>query len=77
MSKDLFLHFVKKKCLKKKFGLLTNVALRGKCRPIRRGWGPWEAQSFERLTLGFSAGHDLSVVGSSPASGSVLSVASA
>ena len=35
--------------------------------------GAWVAQSVECLTLDFSSGHDLRVVGSSPASGSVLS----
>ena len=32
--------------------------------------GAWVAQSVERLTLDFSSGHDLRVVGSSPALGS-------
>ena len=36
--------------------------------------GAWVAQSVERLTLDFSSGHDLRVMGSSPALGSVLSM---
>ena len=35
-------------------------------------WGAWVAQSAERPTLDFASGHDPRVVGSSPASGSVL-----
>ena len=35
--------------------------------------GAWGAQLGERLTLSFSSGHHLGVLGSSPASGSVLS----
>ena len=36
-------------------------------------WGVWEAQSVKHLICGFSSGHDLRVVGSSPEWGSVLS----
>ena len=35
--------------------------------------GAWVAQLVEHPTLGFSSGHDLKVVRSSPVSGSVLS----
>ena len=34
--------------------------------------GTWVAQSVEHPTLGFGSGHDLGVVRSSPASGSML-----
>ena len=34
--------------------------------------GPWGAQSVERLTLGFSSGHDPGVVRRSPTSGCPL-----
>ena len=40
-------------------------------------WGTWVAQSVEHLTLGFSSGCDLQVVGSSPKLGSALNVESA
>uniref|UniRef100_A0A452QYQ6 HEAT repeat containing 5A n=1 Tax=Ursus americanus TaxID=9643 RepID=A0A452QYQ6_URSAM len=36
-------------------------------------WGNWVAQSVKRLTLGFGSGYDPGVLGSSPASGSLLS----
>ena len=39
--------------------------------------GAWVAQSVGHLALGFGSGHDLLVVGSSPASGSLYSVESA
>ena len=39
--------------------------------------GPWMVQSVKSQTLGFSSGHDLSILGWSPTSGSVLSVESA
>ena len=39
--------------------------------------GPWVASSVERLTLKLSSGHDLGVVGSSPALGSMLVVEAA
>jgi len=39
--------------------------------------GTWVAQSVECLTLDFSLGHDFRVLGSSPESGSMLSVQSA
>jgi len=43
------------------------------------GWlpGAWVAQLIEQLALDFGSGHDLRVLGSSPASGSVLSGESA
>ena len=41
------------------------------------GRGAWVAQSVKCWTLGFGSGHDLGVVGSSPTSGSMLSVESA
>ena len=37
-------------------------------------WDVWVAQSVKHLTLDFDSGHDLMVVGSSPALGSALSV---
>ena len=40
----------------------------------KSSWGTWVAQSVERPTLDFGSGHDPRVVGSSPASGSVLSM---
>ena len=40
-------------------------------------WGAWVAQSVECMTLGFSLGHDLGVMGSRPTIGSVLSRESA
>ena len=39
--------------------------------------GTWVTQLIERLTLGFSSGHDLGVVGSSSALGSALNGESA
>ena len=39
---------------------------------LRHIEGAWGAQSVKRPTLGFGSGHDLTVVGSSPMSGSVL-----
>ena len=36
--------------------------------------GTWVAQAVKHLTLDFSSGHDPHVVGSSPTSGSVLSM---
>ena len=37
-------------------------------------WGAWMAQSVERLMLDFSSGHNPRIMGSSPISGSALSV---
>ena len=37
-------------------------------------WGAWVAYSVEHLTLDFGSDHDPRVVGSSPTSGSMLSV---
>lgn len=39
-------------------------------------WGAWVVQSVGHPTLGFGLGPDLSVVGSSPTSGSTLSTES-
>ena len=39
--------------------------------------GTWVAQLVEHLALGFSSGHDLRVLRSSPVSGSMLSMESA
>ena len=38
--------------------------------------GAWVAQQVERLTLGYGSGYDLSVVNSSPTSGSALTMQS-
>ena len=37
-------------------------------------WGAWVSQLVECPTLEFGSGHDFTVVGSSPTSGSMLSV---
>lgn len=47
------------------------------CRETLHSWSVWAAQSFGRRTLHFSSGHAHRVMGSSPISGSTLSVASA
>ena len=40
-------------------------------------WGTWVAQSLKPLTLHFSSGHDLGIMGWSPSLGSMLCVESA
>ena len=40
-------------------------------------WGAWVAQSGEQPILDFGSGHDLRIMGSRPALGSVLSLESA
>ena len=43
----------------------------------KKSMGAWVSQSGKHLTLDFSSGHDLGVLESSPASGSMLSRESA
>ena len=61
--------------IRAELGTALRKAHRGGLRT--ESWGIWAAQLVKCLTLDFSSGHDLRVVKSSPASGSVLSGESA
>ena len=54
------------------FGRETIAILLGNTK--NGGWGTWMVQSVKCLTLDFGSGHDLTIVGLSPALGSALSM---